>query len=82
MLDAIVGYDPADPQTAASIGHIPKSYTDSLQLAGLRDARIGLLTALLGTDPADAEVATIVRAAVNQMTVPGRGGRRGHDTRA
>ena len=67
MLDAIVGYDPADPQTAASIGHVPKSYTDSLQLAGLRGARIGLLTNLLGTDPADAEVTTVVRAAIDQM---------------
>lgn len=71
VLDAIVGYDPADPQTAASVGHAPKSYTDSLQLAGLGGARIGLLTALFGTDPADAEVATVVRAAVNQMKAQG-----------
>jgi len=71
VLDAIAGYDPADPQTAASVGHIPTSYTDSLQLAGLRGARIGLLTALFGTDPADAEVATVVRGAVNQMKAQG-----------
>ena len=67
MLDAIVGYDPADPQTAGSVGNIPTSYTDFLQLNGLRGARIGLLTALLGTDSADAEVATVVRGAVNEM---------------
>jgi amidase len=67
VLDVTVGYDPADPQTAASVGHVPKSYTDFLQLAGLRGARIGLLTSLFGTDPADAEVATVVRAAVSQM---------------
>src|ERR1700731_4747756 len=54
VLDAIVGYDPSDPQTAASVGHTPKSYTDFLQLAGLRGAHVGLLTALLGTDPDDA----------------------------
>jgi len=71
VLDAIVGYDPADPQTADSIGHVPKSYTDFLQPAGLRGARIGLLTALLGTDPADVEVATVVRAATSQMTAQG-----------
>src|SRR5215468_799698 len=59
MLDAIVGYDPADPQTAGSVGNIPTSYTDFLKLNGLRGARIGMLTALLGTDPADAEVATV-----------------------
>jgi amidase len=71
VLDAIAGYDPTDPQTAASIGHVPKSYTDSLQLGGLRGARIGVLTHLFGTDPADAEVATVVRAAIGQMKAQG-----------
>jgi hypothetical protein len=33
----------------------------------LQGARIGLLTAMLGTDPADAEVAGIVRGAVAEM---------------
>jgi amidase len=33
----------------------------------LRGARVGLLTALLGTDPADAEVAAVVRGAVEEM---------------
>jgi amidase len=67
MLDAIVGYDPKDPQTAGSIGNIPKSYTDFLQLNGLRGTRIGLLAALLGSDPADAEIASVVRGAVDEM---------------
>src|SRR5262249_36432571 len=71
VLDAIVGYDPADPQTAASIGHVPKSYTDFLQLGGLRGARIGAVTHLFGTDPADTEVATVVRAAIDQMKAQG-----------
>ena len=71
VLDAIVGYDPTDPQTAASIGHVPKSYTDFLQLGGLRGARVGALTSLFGTDPADEEVATVVRAAINQMKAQG-----------
>ena len=67
MLDAVVGYDLTDPQTSASVGNIPRSYTDFLQLTGLRGARIGLVTALLGSDPEDTEVATVVRAAVNEM---------------
>ena len=71
VLDAIVGYDPTDPQTAASVGNIPKSYTDFLQLTGLRGARIGLVTTLLGSDPEDTEIATVVRAAVNEMKVAG-----------
>jgi Asp-tRNA(Asn)/Glu-tRNA(Gln) amidotransferase A subunit family amidase len=67
VLDAVGGYDPTDPQTAASVGNIPKSYTDFLQLTGLRGAHVGLLTDLLGTDPADAEVASVVREAVSEM---------------
>jgi Asp-tRNA(Asn)/Glu-tRNA(Gln) amidotransferase A subunit family amidase len=71
VLHAIAGYDPADPQTAASAGNIPRRYTDSLQLTGLRGSRIGLLSDLLGSDPADTEVATILRAGLNEMKAQG-----------
>jgi amidase len=67
VLDATVGYDPGDPQTAASVGNIPKSYTDFLQLSGLRGARIGIVTAMLAPDPEDVEIATVVRTAINEM---------------
>jgi amidase len=71
VLDATVGYDSTDPQTSGSVGNIPKSYTEFLQLTGLRGARVGLVTALLGSDPDDTEVATVVRAAVNEMKAGG-----------
>jgi amidase len=67
VLDATVGYDPTDPQTGVAVGNIPRSYTDFLQLAGLRGARIGLLTDLFGSEPEDAEVAMVVRSAINEM---------------
>jgi len=67
VLDATVGYDPNDAQTAASVGNVPRSYTDYLQLTALRGARIGLLTAMLARDPVDAEVAEVVRGAVEEM---------------
>jgi len=67
VLDATVGYDPADAQTAASVGNIPKSYTDYLQLTALRGARVGLVPALLERDPADSEVAVVVRKAIEEM---------------
>jgi Asp-tRNA(Asn)/Glu-tRNA(Gln) amidotransferase A subunit family amidase len=41
--------------------------TDALQLDGLRRARIGLLTDLFVLDPTDAEVATSVRLAIDEM---------------
>lgn len=67
VLDTLVGYDPADPQTAAAVGNTPKSYTGFLRVNGLRGARIGLLTNLLEPEPADKEVATVVRAAAKEM---------------
>ena len=71
VLDVIAGYDANNPQTAASVGNIPKSYTDSLQLTGLRGARIGLLNELLGSDPGESEVSTVIRAAAKEMKLQG-----------
>lgn len=51
VLDAIAGYDPADPVTAASNGFIPKTYTHYLKKNGLKNARIGVVRALFGNDP-------------------------------
>ena len=43
VFDVIAGYDSKDPQTAASVGNIPDSYTEYLRSDGLQGARIGLL---------------------------------------
>jgi Asp-tRNA(Asn)/Glu-tRNA(Gln) amidotransferase A subunit family amidase len=67
VLDATAGYDPADPQTAASVGNIPGSYVAGLRPDALRGARIGLLTHLFGDAPEDAEIAGIVRGAGDEM---------------
>lgn len=71
VMDALVGYDPTDPLTAESLGHLPRRYTDVLQLDGLRGARIGLLTSLLGTEPEDAEVAAVIQAAADELRAAG-----------
>lgn len=47
ILDVMAGYDPNDPVTALSVGNIPKAYTAFLQ-NGLKGARLGLLTNMLG----------------------------------
>jgi Asp-tRNA(Asn)/Glu-tRNA(Gln) amidotransferase A subunit family amidase len=67
MLDVIAGYDPADPITAFSTGHIPPSYTASLDPDGLKGARIGLLTDFMGSDPIHADVNRVVEGAVATM---------------
>jgi Asp-tRNA(Asn)/Glu-tRNA(Gln) amidotransferase A subunit family amidase len=43
VLDAIAGYDPNDPITAASYGRTPASYTAFLQPGGLRGMRLGII---------------------------------------
>jgi Asp-tRNA(Asn)/Glu-tRNA(Gln) amidotransferase A subunit family amidase len=70
VLDAIVGYDPADPQTAKSLGNIPERYTAFLDLKGLRGARLGLVTNFSGT-AADPAVTAVVLAALNEMRAQG-----------
>src|ERR1700729_903104 len=71
VLDAIVGYDPADPYTTAYViaGH-KGSYTDHLDPNGLKGARIGVLKEAFGSDsdPDCAEVNKVVRAAIKSIT--------------
>lgn len=63
-LDVTVGFDPADPVTAASIGKIPDTYLSFLNPDGLQGARIGVVRDLFGLD-ADPEAAK-VNAVINQ----------------
>ena len=51
LLDAIAGYDPADPITAESVGKIPPTYTAFLDLNGLRGMRFGVIRAPLYSNP-------------------------------
>jgi len=71
MLDATVGADPADAITKDSAGHIPKSYRDGLDAAGLKGARIGILRSYWGTAPEDDEVAGILRKALDGFKAQG-----------
>jgi Asp-tRNA(Asn)/Glu-tRNA(Gln) amidotransferase A subunit family amidase len=67
MLDATVGLDPADPATRAGEGRIPRSYLTGMGDSSMRGMRVGVLTALFGTAPEDAEVGAIVRAAIEAL---------------
>lgn len=63
LLDAMVGYDPADPVTAHGVGHAPKSFAALLDKNALRGARIGILREPmgLGSDPAAEDFAVTSR---------------------
>lgn len=56
VFDVIVGYDEADPVTAAGRGRHPPSYADQLSADGLRGARIGVARQLANRPNADPEV--------------------------
>ena len=73
MLDNTVGPDEADPVTRESQNHIPRTYNGSVGDAGLGDITIGVLTPLFGTAPEDAEVAAIVREALEDIKSLGAG---------
>ena len=71
VLDATVGYDPADPVTASSTGKIPATYTASLKRDALKGARIGVLNEFFGSAPEDLDVGSIVHRAVDEMGIQG-----------
>ena len=48
LLDAMVGYDPADPITARGVGQAPESYAAGLDADALEGARIGILRQPMG----------------------------------
>jgi amidase len=66
VLDAIAGYDPNDPATAASYGQTPQSYTAFLTPDGLRGMRLGVIRQPMDRE-ADAKAADFgeVRAMID-----------------
>ncbi len=74
LLDAMVGYDPADQYTASyAIAHTPQSYTESLDAKGLQGARIGVLGGVYGSDddPDAAPVNRVIERALADMAAAG-----------
>ena len=61
VLDVIAGYDPNDPVTAYSVGHVPRSYLDALRPGALRGARLGVLRARRRRAAPDSSVADSAR---------------------
>ena len=61
LLDAMVGYDPADPITARGVGHAPESYAAGLDADALGGARIGILRQPMGfaSEPESADFAKV-----------------------
>lgn len=76
LLDAMVGYDPADPVTAHGVGHAPESYVPLLDARALKGARIGVLREPMGlhSEPGSedyAKVAEVFDRAVSELREAG-----------
>ena len=71
VLDATVGSDPADPQTAGADEHLPDSFTEYLKADALQVARLGLLTDYMKTFAPYGEVTDVVEVAVDTMRKQG-----------
>src|SRR5215471_5693850 len=67
VLDATVGFDPADSSTAAGKGRIPRTYTAFLKRDALKDVRVGIVRELFGGAPEDQEVAAVVQHGLDEM---------------
>ncbi|MFC6939795.1 amidase [Salinirubellus sp. GCM10025818] len=79
MLDAMAGYDPADPVTARGVGEVPEDgYVSHLDADGLEGARIGVVRSFFGLadeesapESAAEAVTTVVDGAVEEMRAAG-----------
>ena len=71
VLDATVGPDPADESTKLSENNIPESYAEFLDEDGLQDARIGILTELIGDTGGDLPVREVIETAIEEMKESG-----------
>lgn len=65
-LDVMVGVDENDPSTRVARGRVPQFFA-RLDGADVRSCRIGRLETLFGQEPGDEEVASVVRATLDQL---------------
>jgi amidase len=71
MLNVLVGYDPNDPATAWSVGHIEEDYSKFLKAEGVKGKRIGVLRSFFGTAPINEEVNSVADRAVEDLRTLG-----------
>jgi Asp-tRNA(Asn)/Glu-tRNA(Gln) amidotransferase A subunit family amidase len=67
VLDATVGPDPADAQTAVADDRVPDSFHEFLQKDALQDARLGVLTNYLRESAPYGDVSEVIRQATIVM---------------
>jgi len=71
VLDIMVGEDADDPATLGAARRLPPSYRSALRPDTLKGKRIGVLGALFGQSPEEAEVSAVVQATLADMAAGG-----------
>ena len=71
LLDVVAGYDPQDPITKNSEGHIPKSYKVFLDRHGLRGARIGVFRPYIDAPTGDPQIKALTEQAILDLKAQG-----------
>ncbi|MEU4295304.1 amidase family protein [Kribbella sp. NPDC026596] len=76
VLDAVAGYDPEDPSTAAGVGQLTGSWVGALDPGALHGARIGIIRESIGggSEPGTVDfenVATVFSKAVAELAEAG-----------
>jgi Asp-tRNA(Asn)/Glu-tRNA(Gln) amidotransferase A subunit family amidase len=71
LLEMVVGYDPEDPITKHSEGHIPKSYQLFLDKNGLRGARIGVFRPYIDAATTDPQIKALTEKAIQDLKAQG-----------
>lgn len=70
LLSVVAGYDPADPVTGLSKGHI-HDYTRDLRRDGLRGVRIGVLRRYIDAPATDPEIRALTEKAIADLKAQG-----------
>ncbi len=71
LLDVVAGFDPQDPITHNSEGHIPKSYRAFLDQHGLRGARIGVFRLYVDAPTGDPQIKALTEQAILDLKAQG-----------
>ena len=71
LLDVIVGLDDEDKATAASVGHIPRTYTSGLTKDALKGARLGVLRQVFTPAVTDPRIITQFETSIAELKSAG-----------
>jgi amidase len=71
LLDVLAGFDPQDPITKNSAGHIPTSYRMFLDKKGLRGARIGVFRPYIDSPTTDPQIKALTEKAIQDLKAQG-----------